>query len=238
MELLVECPPNQDHRKVILLSVILGFKWLLNVFHPGMFLMHKRCFSPFKICVMGNMKEIPPGKDKELVKMLKSRFESHMHRHKDMVWDDIQARIEKFPEKLRTLYEMEITGGEPDVIEYNKATGRYIFYDCSAESPRGRRSVCYDQEALESRKKFKPRHSASGMAEEMGISLLNEEQYAQLQLIGEFDTKTSSWIETPQSIRAQGGALFGDRRFGRVFTYHNGAESYYAARGFRGSLKV
>jgi hypothetical protein len=169
---------------------------------------------------------------------LKSRFENNMHRHKGLTWEDVQARLTSNPEKLRSLNEMERTGGEPDVVGYDKKTGEFIFYDCSAESPSGRRSLCYDNEALKSRKEHKPKGSAVGMAEAMGIDLLTEEQYRELQTLGEFDTKTSSWIHTPDEIRKLGGALFCDRRYNHVFTYHNGAESYYAARGFRGSLRV
>jgi hypothetical protein len=161
-----------------------------------------------------------------------------MNRHKGLEWAQVQTKLEADTEKLWSLGEMERTGGEPDVVGYDKKRGDYIFYDCSAESPKGRRSVCYDAEALESRKEHKPKHSALGMASEMGIELLSEEQYRQLQQLGEFDTKTSSWVKTPSEIRKLGGALFCDRRYGHVFVYHNGAESYYAARGFRGSLRV
>ena len=173
-----------------------------------------------------------------LLAVLKTRFEKHASRHKGLKWVDVQARLENKPDKLRSLQEMEDTGGEPDVIAHDKKTGEYVFCDCSAESPKGRRSVCYDRQALDSRKEHKPAHSALGMAAEMGIELLTETDYGQLQQLGEFDTKTSSWIATPADVRKLGGALFGDRRYGRVFTYHNGAESYYAARGFRGLLKV
>lgn len=173
-----------------------------------------------------------------LLAVLKTRFEKHASRHKGLKWVDVQARLENRPDKLWTLQEMEDTGGEPDVIAHDKKTGEYVFCDCSAESPKGRRSVCYDRQALDSRKEHKPAHSALGMAAEMGIELLTETDYGQLQQLGEFDTKTSSWIATPADVRKLGGALFGDRRYGRVFTYHNGAESYYAARGFRGLLKV
>lgn len=174
----------------------------------------------------------------ELIRILKARFEKHKSRHNDLEWDKVQARLEANPEKLWTLSEMERTGGEPDVVGYDEKTGEYIFYDCSPESPAGRRSLCYDREALESRKEHKPKNSAVGMAAEMGIELLTEEQYRALQKLGEFDTKTSSWLKTPSEIRKLGGAIFGDRRYGRVFVYHNGAESYYAARGFRGALRV
>ena len=181
---------------------------------------------------------LSPEQRQELLETLKTRFENNRNRHPDLVWSNIQAKLEKDPQKLSILDEMEITGGEPDVVYFDQHTGEYVFYDCSAESPKGRRSICYDQQALDSRKEHKPAHSAVGMAAEMGIELLNEEQYRRLQSLGKFDTKTSSWIETPSVIRKLGGALFGDFRYGTVFLYHNGAESYYAARGFRGSLKV
>ena len=174
----------------------------------------------------------------ELLSALKVRFEQNMHRHKGLVWADIQARLEQAPEKLWSLGEMERTGGEPDVVGLDDKSGEYILYDCSEQSPTGRRSVCYDPEALESRKEAKPKNSALGMAAEMGIEILTIEQYQELQQLGEFDTKTSSWLQTPPEIRKLGGAIFGDRRYDHVFIYHNGAESYYAARGFRGSLKV
>lgn len=161
-----------------------------------------------------------------------------MHRHKDLAWAKVQARLEARTETLRSLGEMERTGGEPDVVGHDQKTGEYIFYDCSAESPKGRRSICYDREALESRKENKPKDSALGMAAAMGIELLTEEQYRELQKLGNFDTKTSSWVKTPSDIRKLGGALFCDRRYDTVFVYHNGAESYYAARAFRGSLRV
>lgn len=186
-------------------------------------------------------KKIPPNvpaRHDVLLNTLKSRFENNLHRHKGLTWEDVQARLTANPQKLRSLNEMERTGGEPDVVGYDKKTDEYIFYDCSAESPSGRRSLCYDNEALKSRKEHKPKGSAVGMSEAMGIDLLTEEQYRELQTLGEFDTKTSSWIHTPDEIRKLGGALFCDRRYHRVFTYHNGAESYYAARGFRGSLRV
>lgn len=174
----------------------------------------------------------------EQLNILKTRFEKNMQRHKDLKWDKVQTRIEANTEKLWSLNEMERTGGEPDVVGYDKKTGEYIFYDCSAESPNGRRSFCYDREALESRKENKPKDSAVGMAAAMSIELLTEEQYRQLQKLGEFDLKTSSWVKTPANIRKLGGAIFCDRRYKTVFVYHNGAESYYAARGFRGVLKV
>jgi len=174
----------------------------------------------------------------QLLSVLKKRFEKNMQRHKDIEWANVQAKLEAKPDKLESLDEMELTGGEPDVIGYDTETGEYIFCDCAAESPKGRRSVCYDYEALESRKEHKPQNSALDMAATMGIQLLTEEQYRQLQQLGEFDTKTSSWVQTPPDIRKLGGALFCDRRYNTVFTYHNGASSYYAARAFRGILKV
>lgn len=183
-------------------------------------------------------KELSRDQREELLSALKVRFEKNMKRHKGVEWDKVQAKLEADAEKLWSLNEMERTGGEPDVVGQDKKTGEYIFYDCSAESPKGRRSVCYDGEALESRKEHKPKDSATGMASAMGIELLTEEQYRQLQKIGEFDTKTSSWVKTPTEIRELGGALFCDRRYDHVFVYHNGAESYYAARAFRGSLTV
>ena len=170
--------------------------------------------------------------------ILKSRFGKNMNRHKGLEWDKIQARLEADPEKLRSLSEMERTGGEPDVAGYDKKTGECLFYDCSAESPVGRRNLCYDREALDSRKKFKPKDSAVDMAAAMGIEILTEEQYRELQKSGEFDTKTSSWLKTPDKIRKLGGALFADRRYNHVFVYHNSAPSYYGVRGFRGLLRV
>jgi hypothetical protein len=183
-------------------------------------------------------KELPQTEQATLLKILKNRFEKNMNRHKGLEWKKIEAKLEAKPAKLWTLSEMEGTAGEPDVVGYDKKKDEYIFYDCSAESPKGRRSLCYDDEALASRKEHKPKNSATGMAAEMGIKLLTEEEYHELQQLGNFDTKTSSWIETPDAVRQHGGAIFGDWRFGRVFIYHNGAESYYAARGFRGSLRV
>ncbi|MBD9665391.1 DUF4256 domain-containing protein [Variovorax sp. VRV01] len=173
-----------------------------------------------------------------LLQALKTRFEKNMHRHKAIAWADVRSRLEASPRALRSLREMEATGGEPDVIGQDPATGHYVFCDCAAETPIGRRSVCYDREALDARKKHKPQDSAVEMAAAMGIDLLTEEQYRQLQALGEFDLKTSSWIATPPDLRALGGALFGDRRYGRVFVYHNGAQSYYAARGFRAALRA
>ncbi len=174
----------------------------------------------------------------ELLRTLKARFEKNMDRHKGLEWTKVQARLEANPEKLWSLNEMERTGGEPDVVGHDKTTGDYIFYDCTAESPKGRRSLCYDRQALESRKEYKPENSALDIAAAMGIEILTEEQYRELQKLGKFDTKTSSWVKTPSDIRKLGGALFCDRRYNTVFVYHNGAESYYAARGFRGSLRV
>ena len=183
-------------------------------------------------------KKLSPEEREGLLRALKSRFEKNMNRHKGLAWAEVQAKLESNPEKLRLLYEMETTGGEPDVVGHDKKTGEYVFYDCSEQSPKGRRSVCYDLEALETRKEHKPKDSATGMAAAMGIELLTEEQYRELQKLGEFDTTTSSWVKTPSAIRKLGGALFCDRRFDTVFLYHNGAESYYAARAFRGSLRV
>jgi hypothetical protein len=173
-----------------------------------------------------------------LFNTLKTRFEKKKNRHKGIEWDKVRARLESNNEKLWSLNEMEETGGEPDVVGYDKKTGEYIFFDCSAESPKGRRSFCYDHEALEARKEHKPENSAVEMATDMGVELLTEEQYRELQQLGKFDTKTSSWVKTPGAIRKLGGAVFCDRRYDTVFLYHNGAESYYAARGFRGSLRV
>lgn len=187
---------------------------------------------------MSNKIKLPQERIEELFNILQTRFEKNMHRHKGLEWSKIQTKLEASPEKLWSVNEMEETGGEPDVVGYDEKAGEYIFFDCAAESPKGRRSVCYDQEALESRKEHKPKNSAVGMAAEMGIELLTEEQYRALQQLGKFDTKTSSWIVTPTDIRKLGGAIFGDWRFGRVFVYHNGAESYYGARGFRGALRV
>ena len=188
--------------------------------------------------IKSNKKDLSPERRKELLGALKARFEKNMNRHKGLEWDKVQAKLEANAEKLWSLNEMERTGGEPDVVGHDKKTGEYIFYDCSAESPKGRRSVCYDREALEARKEHKPKDSAVDMATAMGIELLTEEQYRELQKLGDFDTKTSSWVKTPSDIRKLGGALFCDRRYDTVFVYHNGAESYYAARAFRGSLRV
>lgn len=186
----------------------------------------------------GNKKELPPEQREELLSTLKARFEKNMNRHQDFEWVEVEAKLEAADEKLWSLNEMERTGGEPDVVGYDSKTDEYIFYDCSAESPKGRRSVCYDREALESRKKHKPENSAMDMAAEIGIEMLAEEQYRSLQELGNFDKKTSSWVQTPADIRDRGGAVFCDFRYGRVFLYHNGADSYYGSRGFRGVLRV
>jgi hypothetical protein len=188
--------------------------------------------------INSNKKKLSPDQREELLRTLKARFEKNMNRHKGLEWAKVQAKLEANTEKLWSLNEMERTGGEPDVVGYDKKTGEYIFYDCSAESPKDRRSFCYDREALESRKEFKPKDTAMDMAAAMGIEILTEEQYREFQKLGTFDTKTSSWLKTPSEIRKLGGAIFADRRYGHVFVYHNGAESYYAARAFRGSLRV
>ena len=190
---------------------------------------------------MGTKKELPSQQVAELLKNLQSRFEKNMERHKGLEWSKVQVKLESGTngnQKLWSLSEMENSGGEPDVVGYDKATGEYIFYDCSSETPAGRRSLCYDREALDSRKENKPKGSAIDMAAEMGIELLDEEQYRGLQELGHFDLKTSSWLKTPAAVRKLGGALFADYRFGRVFVYHNGVQSYYARRGFRASLRV
>ena len=183
-------------------------------------------------------KELSSKEREELLRVLQARFDKNMNRHRSVEWAKVQAKLEANAENLWSLNEMERTGGEPDIVGHDKKTSEYIFYDCSEESPKGRRSVCYDREALESRKEHKPKDSAIAMADAMGIELLTEEQYRELQKIGNFDTKTSSWVKTPSNIRKLGGALFCDRRFDTVFVYHNGAESYYAARAFRGLLRV
>ena len=188
--------------------------------------------------IHGNKTKLSPEQSKELLRTLRARFEKNMNRHKSLEWAQVQGKLEANVEKLWSLNEMERTGGEPDVVGLDKKTGEYIFYDCSAESPKGRRSVCYDREALESRKEHKPEDSAMDMAAAMGIEILTEAQYRELQKLGHFDTKTSSWVKTPSDIRKLGGALFCDRRYDTVFVYHNGAESYYAARAFRGSLRI
>jgi hypothetical protein len=181
---------------------------------------------------------LPADQRDALLKTLKARFEKHASRHRGLQWTAVQARLEANPDKLWSLDQMERTGGEPDVVGYDKKTGEFIFYDCSPESPAGRRSVCYDREALDARKEHKPKNSAMDMAAAMGIEMLTEAEYRELQEVGEFDTKTSSWVKTPPEIRTRGGAIFCDRRYNHVFTYHNGAESYYAARAFRGALRV
>jgi hypothetical protein len=185
-----------------------------------------------------NKKELSPKQREELLKTLKARFEKNLNRHKGLDWAKVQARLEAHAEKLWSLQEMERTGGEPDVVGHDKKTGEYIFFDCSTQSPKGRTSLCYDREALDLRKEFKPKSRVVDMAAAMSVELLTEEQYFELQKLGEFDTKTSSWVKTPADIRKLGGALYGDRRYGRVFVGHNGAESYYGGRGFRGSLRV
>lgn len=182
--------------------------------------------------------QLPPEQSETLISILKTRFEKNIKRHEATKWEDVEARLRANPEKLWSLEQMEETEGEPDVVGFDSTTGQYIFMDCSPESPKGRRSLCYDHQALESRKEHKPKNSATALAAEMGIELLDEEQYSYLHTLGSFDAKTSSWVATPADMRKLGGALFGDYRFGRVFFYHNGAESYYAARGFRGVLKV
>ena len=188
--------------------------------------------------IISKKKGLSPEQHEELLRTLKTRFEKNKNRHKGIEWARVQAKLEAGTGKLWSLNEMERTGGEPDVVGHDKKTGEYIFYDCSAESPKGRRSVCYDREALDARKEHKPKDSAIEMATAMGIELLTEEQYRALQELGDFDTKTSSWVQTPSDIRKLGGAIFCDRRYDKVFVYHNGADSYYAARAFRGSLRV
>ncbi|MES2266205.1 MAG: DUF4256 domain-containing protein [Bacteroidota bacterium] len=183
-------------------------------------------------------KTLSPSQSEELLSILKARFEKHPQRHKNLNWSEVYTRLQGSTDALWSLNEMEITGGEPDVVGYDESTGEMVFYDCSPESPKGRRSVCYDHQALESRKENKPADSAVNMAADMGIEILNEQQYRELQQLGAFDTKTSSWVATPVNIRKLGGAIFCDRRYNQVFTYHNGAESYYAARGFRGMMKI
>ena len=187
---------------------------------------------------MSKNKKLSPKQTEELLGTLKARFGKNTSRHKGLEWDKVESRLKASAEKLWSLNEMETTGGEPDVVRFDKKTGEFIFFDCSAESPKGRRSICYDREALNARKENKPANSAIDMASDMGVELLDEEQYRELQQVGEFDLKTSSWIATPSEIRKRGGALFCDRRYDHVFVYHNGADSYYAARGFRGRLKV
>ncbi len=188
--------------------------------------------------IHSSKRELSLGQREELLAMLKTRFDKNMGRHKSLEWAQVQAKLEANSEKLWSLHEMEQTGGEPDIVSHDRTTGEYVFYDCSAESPKGRRSACYDREAWASRKEHKPENNVIDMASAMGIELLTEGQYRELQKLGAFDTKTSSWVKTPDEIRKLGGALFCDRRYNTVFVYHNGAESYYAARGFRGWLKV
>lgn len=187
---------------------------------------------------MNNKTELTSAQKEELLITLKARFEKNMSRHQGREWSEVLTRLQAHPDKLWSIHEMERTGGEPDVVGHDEKTGEYLFFDCSAESPKGRRSLCYDRAAVESRKEFKPENCAIDMAASMGIELLSEEQYRDLQKLGEFDLKTSSWVKTPEHIRKLGGAIFCDRRYDTVFTYHNGAESYYAARGFRGWLRV
>jgi hypothetical protein len=187
---------------------------------------------------IGNRNALSREQREELLGVVKTRFGKNMNRHEGLGWAEVKARLEANPEKLWSLYEMEKTGGEPDVVGHDKKTGEYLFFDCSPESPAGRTSVCYDREALDSRKEHKPKNNAMDMAAAMGVELLTEEQYRELQKLGEFDRKSSSWVKAPADIRKLGGALFGDRRYGHVFIYHNGAQSYYSGRGFRGSLRV
>lgn len=195
-------------------------------------------FNNYKVYSMMTKKQLTSKQIDMLLELLKNRFEKNIHRHKEIDWANVRAKLIKSPDKLWTLQEMENTGGEPDVVAYNKQKDEYLFVDCSAETPKGRRSLCYDREALESRKDHPPKNSAIDLVQEIGAELLTEEQYHQLQQLGEFDLKTSSWLATPEEIRKLRGALFADRRYGRVFIYHNGAQSYYAARGFRCCLRV
>lgn len=195
-------------------------------------------FNNYKVYSMMTKKQLTSKQIDMLLELLKNRFEKNIHRHKEIDWANVRAKLIKSPDKLWTLQEMENTGGEPDVVAYNKQKDEYLFVDCSAETPKGRRSLCYDREALKSRKDHPPKNSAIDLVQEIGAELLTEEQYHQLQQLGEFDLKTSSWLATPEEIRKLGGALFADRRYGRVFIYHNGAQSYYAARGFRCCLRV
>lgn len=195
-------------------------------------------FNNYKVYSMMTKKQLTSKQIDMLLELLKNRFEKNIHRHKEIDWANVRAKLIKSPDKLWTLQEMENTGGEPDVVAYNKQKDEYLFVDCSAETPKGRRSLCYDREALESRKDHPPKNSAIDLVQEIGAEFLTEEQYHQLQQLGEFDLKTSSWLATPEEIRKLGGALFADRRYGRVFIYHNGAQSYYAARGFRCCLRV
>lgn len=213
----------------------------MNYLQKARFLHRSKLLSGTKNFNMHQIsKLVDPIQIDEFLKSMHNRFVNNMHRHKNIVWENVLAklRLEESVEKLWSLYEMENSGGEPDIVDFDKLTGEFIFFDCSEESPKGRRSLCYDQQALESRKENKPQNSALGMSVFMGIELLSDEQYRYLQTFGNFDTKTSSWLKTPEDIRILGGAIFGDRRYNKVFTYHNGAESYYAARGFRAFLKV
>lgn len=198
----------------------------------------KKATEKGSVSGVGTQKELSSEQREELLEALKARFEKNRKRHQGLEWSEVQAKLEANPGKLWSLHEMERTGGEPDVVGHDKKAGEYIFYDCSAESPKGRRSLCYDREALDKRKENKPENSAMDVAAAMGIEILTEEQYRELQKLGSFDAKTSSWVKTPAEIRKLGGAIFCDYRYGQVFVYHNGADSYYAARGFRGSLKV
>ena len=193
---------------------------------------------PYNLNPAASPENLPPSRHTEIITILETRFRQNTRRHENISWENVRARLEANPTKLWSLSGMENTGGEPDIVSFDPATGEYIFFDCSLESPAGRRSLCYDQQALESRKENKPLGSAIGMANNLGIELLTGNQYRMLQQLGTFDTKTSSWIETPSAIRELGGALFAEYRYGNTFTYHNGAQSYYAARGFRGSLRV
>jgi len=215
----------------------LGWRW--GIFDSRNLLYNRRKVEYGKAKTeMQKTKTINAKQQQELLRTLQARFEKNINRHKGLDWAQVRAKLETNPEKLRSLDEMEKTGGEPDVVGFEKKTGEYIFFDCSAESPKDRRSFCYDRQALDSRKEAKPKDSALDLATAMGIEILTEAQYRELQKLGKFDTKTSSWLKTPAEIRKLGGAIFGDRRYDHVFVYHNGAESYYAARGFRGALRV
>ena len=215
----------------------MGWRW--GIFDSRNLLYNRRKVEYGKAKTeMQKTKTINAKQQQELLRTLQARFEKNINRHKGLDWAQVRAKLETNPEKLRSLDEMEKTGGEPDVVGFEKKTGEYIFFDCSAESPKDRRSFCYDRQALDSRKEAKPKDSALDLATAMGIEILTEAQYRELQKLGKFDTKTSSWLKTPAEIRKLGGAIFGDRRYDHVFVYHNGAESYYAARGFRGALRV
>ena len=216
------------------MRIIITIRRAMKIFYKlriNTMIMRKPSITAFK-------KELVPEQREELLRALKARFEKNMNRHEGLEWTKVQSKLEANIEKLWSLNEMERTGGEPDVVGYDKKTGEYIFYDCSAESPKGRRNVCYDREGQEARKAFRPENNAIDMAAAMGIELLTEKQYRELQKLGNFDTKTSSWVKTPSDIRKLGGALFADRRYGNVFVYHNSAPSYYSARAFRGSLRA